>query len=287
MEWASRREGSGCPQHPVSPSPEFPSSLSGAPQLGLVPLAGKRGRSSPICSQEPETSRARGYGSLGRLTNILTQRAQARERMGWCQEQGPHAVVGSMGQKALLLSAPGAHLTCRDTPAKSCTRWLPGWRMALPLLASSLLSDLDPAVAMEPGPRHFWKHRCQWKPEQLQAPWDHCPSLWKIGSPRSPLKATAGRVGPSGTSPLLCSPGWCGCQSDARQTPKDVEGYCISWQVHSLSSSCHSLFLLRAARCILKMSHPGCNVNNAEGRSSCWGGAGMSWGGSCLIPLWQ
>lgn len=101
---------------------------------------------------------------------------------------------------------------------------------------------------------------------------------------RSPLKATAGSAGPSGTSPLLCFPGWRGCQSDARQTPKDVEGYCISWQVHSLSSSCHSLFLLRAARCILKMSHPGCNVNNAEGRSSCWAKAGMSWGGSCLIP---
>ena len=67
---------------PISPSPEFQSSLPGAPQLGLVPLAGKRGRPSPICSQEPEASRARGCGSQGRLTNILTQKARARERMG-------------------------------------------------------------------------------------------------------------------------------------------------------------------------------------------------------------
>lgn len=76
--------------------------------------------------------------------------------------------------------------------------------MALPLLASSLLSDLDPDVAMEPGPRHFWKHRCQWKPEQLQAPWDHCPSLWKIGW--SPKEPSEGRCRQGGSKWHLSSP---------------------------------------------------------------------------------
>lgn len=93
------------------------------------------------------------------------------------------------------------------------------------------------------------------------------------------------------SSPL--SPSWCGCQSDARRTPKGVEGYCISWQVHSLSSSCDSLLLLlRAARCIFKTSHPGCNVNDAEG-SPAAAEAGMFWqapalylrGNDTFIPL--
>ena len=92
------------------------------------------------------------------------------------------------GRKRSSRSSQGAHLTCRDTPAKSRTRWFPGPQTALPLLASSLLSDLDPAVTMEPGPRHFWKHRCQWRPQQLRAPRGHCHSLWKIGqSPKGAL----------------------------------------------------------------------------------------------------
>lgn len=160
--------------------------------------------------------------------------------------------------------------------------------MALPILASSLLSDSDPAVAMGPGPKALLE--TQMPVEATAAPGPTGPLLLPPANrpdpQRGPVKAAAGRAGPSGTSPL-CSPGWRGCQSDARQTRGGREGHCISWQVHSLSRSCHSLFLLRAARCILKMSHPGCNVNNAEGRSSCWGRAGMSWEGSCLIPLWQ
>lgn len=106
---------------------------------------------------------------------------------------------------------------------------------------------------MEPGPKALLE--TQMPVEATAAPGPRGPQplpLEQRPDPqRSPLKATAGRAGPSGTSPL-CSPGWHGRQADARQTPQRVEGYCVSWQVHSLSRSCHSLFLLRAARCILR-----------------------------------
>lgn len=117
-------------------------------------------------------------------------------------------------------------------------------------------------------------------------------TLWR--TVKSPMMATVGRASPSGTSdnsshdgpprvPQLCSPG---CPSEAGQTPEAGQRWFDSRQVHSLSSLCHSpfllvllLFLLRAALCILKTSHPGCNVNNAEGRPSCWAEAGV-WAGS-------
>lgn len=60
------------------------------------------------------------------------------------------------GQRHRAESAPPAldtHLTCRATPAKSHPQWYLDPQMALPTLTSSLLSDLDPAVAMEPGPK--------------------------------------------------------------------------------------------------------------------------------------
>lgn len=237
--------------------------------------------------RNPEARKAGGCGSQVSLTNSPFQRVLAREELERCYEQGPCAVVGGTGQRVLLplqaLTSPAGQLLPRAAPGGILAhRWpCPYW----PPLSSLIWTQLSPWSL---GQRHFWKHRCQWRPQQLQAPGGHCLSLWKTGQiPRgAPPKATAGRAGPSGTSPL-CFSDWRGCQADARQTPQGVEGYCISWQVHSLSRSCHSLFLLRAARCILKMSHPGCNVNNAEGRSSCWGKAGMSWEGSCLIPLWQ
>lgn len=94
----------------------------------------------------------------------------------------------------------------------------------------------------------------------------------------------AGRASPSGTLDVSSTgvppaprlfPCWWGCPPEARQTPEGVQRWCDSWQVHSLSSSCHPLLLLlRAALCILKTSHPGCNVNNAEGRPSCGAKAG-------------
>lgn len=97
---------------------------------------------------------------------------------------------------------------------------------ALPLLASSLLSDLDPAVTVEPGPKALLE--TQMPVEATAAPGPTGP--WPLPlenrpePQRNPLKATAGKAGPSGTSLLLCFPGWCGGQSDARQTPESVEG---------------------------------------------------------------
>lgn len=236
--------------------------------------------------RSPEAPSARGCRSQVRLTSILAQRAWARERLGPCEEQSPRAVVGGTGQKVLrplgALTSPAGTLLPRAAPdgfpahRRTCPCWPP-----LPLIWTQLSSwSLGQGTFGNADASGGHSSSRPQRPLPL--------SLENRPKPqRSPLKATAGRMGPSGTSPLLCSPGWRSCQSDARQTPKDVEGYCISWQVHSPSSSCHSLFLLRAARCILKMFHPGCNVNNAEGRSSCWGKAGMCWGRSCLIPLWQ
>lgn len=98
--------------------------------------------------------------------------------------------------------------------------------MALSLLASSLFSDLDPAVAMEPGPKALLETQMPVEATAAQGPGGPLPlplENWS-GPQRSPLKATAGGTGPSGTSPLLCSLGWYGCQSDARQTPEGVQG---------------------------------------------------------------
>lgn len=98
--------------------------------------------------------------------------------------------------------------------------------MALPLLASSLLSDLDPAVNVESGPKALLE--TQMPVEATAAPGPTGP--WPLPlenrpePQRNPLTATTGKAGPSGTSPLLCFPGWCGGQSDARQTPESVEG---------------------------------------------------------------
>lgn len=98
--------------------------------------------------------------------------------------------------------------------------------MALPLLASSLLSDLDPAVTMEPRPKALLETQMPVEATAAQGLTGPLPlPLENWSEPkRSPLKATAGGTGPSGTFPLLCSPGWCGCQSDARQTPEGVQG---------------------------------------------------------------
>lgn len=154
-----------------------------------------------------------------------------------------------------------------------------------PLLSSLIWTQLSPWSL---GQRHFWKHGCQRRPPQLQTPQAHSVStLWKTG--RGPLRgASRGGAGPSGISPVLCSPGWCGCQSDARQTPKVRCGRAQ----HLLASSQSVQFMPfplppESSTLHIKKSHPGCNVNNAEGRSSCWDKAGMSWRGSCLIPLWQ
>lgn len=154
---------------------------------------------------------------------------------GWCYEQGPYTVVGGTCRKC---SSPCVcSPTCRGTPANSHTWWFPGPQMTLPLLASSLLSDLDPAVTMEPGPKALLE--TQMPVEATAAPSPTGPLPLPLENrpelQRSPPKATAGRAGPSGTSPLLSSPGWCGCQSDARQTPRDVEGTASLGEFHSLS----------------------------------------------------
>lgn len=271
--------------------------MATAPHFSLTGISNNTALSSPIRPGSPgwpmgQALHLSAHGNpaaprprLGKPRKAYHQpcpEGQARGEAGGCSEQGPQAVVGGTGQKVLLplqaLTSPAA------IPAQR-TRWYPGPRTALPVVASTLLSDLDPAVAMGPGPKALLETQMPVEATAAPGPMGPLPlTLENRPDPQGgPLKATAGRAGPRGTS-LLCSPGWRGCQSDARQTPKGVEGYCVSWQVHSLSRSCHSLFLLRAARCILKMSRPGCNVNNAEGRSSCWGGAGMAWEGSCLIP---
>lgn len=132
-------------------------------------------------------------------------------------------------------------------------------------------------------------------------------TLWR--TVKSSMMTTVGRARPSPRGTFRdqlngCSSGsstlfpWQSCPSEARQTPEGVQRRrCDSWQVHSLSSSCHSLLLLllllRAALCILKMSHPGCNVNNAEGRPSCWAEAGCpsrllpyTWGSHTKCKKW-
>lgn len=116
--------------------------------------------------------------------------------------------------------------------------------MALPLLASSLLSDLDPAVAIKPGPKALLE--TQMPVEATAAPGPTGPLLLPLENrpepQRNPLTTTAGKADPSGTSPLLCSPGWRGCRSDARQTPKSVEstaslGKFTVCPVHAIPSS--------------------------------------------------
>ncbi|KAK2496149.1 hypothetical protein MC885_014925, partial [Smutsia gigantea] len=97
--------------------------------------------------------------------------------------------------KAAVLRAGGAHRTCRETPAKSRTQWSPGPQMALPLLASSLLSDLDPAVTVEPGPKALLETQMPVEVTAapgLTGPWS-CPLENRPEPKRSPLKAAAGK----------------------------------------------------------------------------------------------
>lgn len=126
-------------------------------------------------------------------------------------------------------SAPpisGAHLTCWETPAKSHTQWSPGPQTALPLLASSLLSDLDPAVAMEPGPKALLE--TQMPVEVTAAPGLTGPLSRPLENrpepKRSPLKAAAGKVGPSGTSPLFPWLVWLpvGCQTNTQRCGREL-----------------------------------------------------------------
>lgn len=139
-----------------------------------------------VCSQDPtkdspqEACEAKSGGSQGRLGKHPCPEAWAKERPQRCCEHGPCAVVGGREQKVLLpfqvLTSPAGKLLPRATPnglpahRRLCPYWLP--------LSSLIWTQLSPWSL---GQRHFWKHRCQWRSQQLQASQDHCPALWKTG----------------------------------------------------------------------------------------------------------
>lgn len=200
----------------------------------------------------------------------------AQGEAGWCYEEGPNAVVGGTWAE----SAPptlGAHLTCRATPANSHPEWFPGPRMALPLLASSLLPAVDPAVTMEPGPKALLETKMPMEAAAAPGPGDHCHSLWKTGRlRRSPLKATAGRAGPSGTSPPLCSPGCAAANLMPDRHPK-------VWKVLHLLASSQSVQFMPFC---LPPESSTLHIKNVPSRMQCkqcrrkvqlLGEAGMSW----------
>lgn len=201
----------------------FPPGLSNITALSSLVRPGTPGRPSTCLLTGAGGTQARGCRSQGRLTHVCAQWAWPRESW-WCFEEGPDAVVGGTWAE----SAPptlGAHLACRATPANGHTWWFPGPRTALPCPASSLLSDSDPAVTTEPGPKALWKHRCQRRPRQLRALRDHCRSLWKPGRAAKEPSEGHGRQGRSTWHPSSSLFPWlCGCQSDARQTPNGVDG---------------------------------------------------------------
>lgn len=85
------------------------------------------------------------------------------------------------------------------------------------------------------------------------------------------MKATAGQADSLGHLAPVCSPDWHGCQSDAG--PRGVEGHCISWQVQSFQFMPFPL-PSKSSTLHIEKSHPGCNVNSAEGRSRCWANLG-------------
>lgn len=101
-------------------------------------------------------------------------------------------------------------------------------------------------------------------------------------SPGSPSWAARACSEWAGSAPGPGAPA--GCQVLRGKGPQG-----LSW-IHRpppLTGSCLLQLQLRGggggrgALCILKMSHPGCNVNNAEGRPSCWAEAGCL---SRLLP---
>lgn len=85
------------------------------------------------------------------------------------------------------------------------------------------------------------------------------------------MKATAGQANSLGHLARVCSPDWHSCQSDAG--PRGVEGHCISWQVQSFQFMPFPL-PSKSSTLHIEKSHPGCNVNSAEGRSRCWANLG-------------
>lgn len=133
----------------------------------------------------------------------------------------------------------------------------------------------------EPGQRHFGNTDAHGSHSSSKTSWGHCYSLKNSQEPRDGRcwqSKSSGTLDVSSTgvppAPWLF-PCWWGCPSEARQTPEGVQRWCNSWQVHSLSSSCHPLLLLlRAALCILKTSHPGCNVNKCRRKAQL---RGQSW----------
>lgn len=91
-----------------------------------------------------------------------------------------------MGQKVLLfphvLTSPIGQLLTRAVPSgfpahrKPSPYWPP---FSFLIWAQLLLWSL--------GQRHFGKHRCQWRPQQLRAPWGHCHSLENRPEPQKEL----------------------------------------------------------------------------------------------------
>lgn len=188
-------------------------------------LMGPRARSSACRSQELRGSRGRGQWVPAKTYQCSCPGGgPGRGAGGGAVQEGPTCTARRQGQKVLLslraLASPAGLPLPKATPDG--------------FLAPSVLSDLGSAVSTEPGRRHFWKHQCQCRPWQLQAPQNHCHSLESRPEPW-----LAGQVP---VAPLLSSlfPCWRSCQSDARQAPPGVQGHRISWQGHSLSSSRHS-----------------------------------------------
>lgn len=167
--------------------------------------------------RSPEAPKTRGCRGQVRLTHVLAQWAWPREGLGGVRKK-------ARGQKVLLplweLASPAGQPLPTATPGGFLAhgRPCPDW----PPLSSLIRTQLSPWSL---GQRHFWKHRCQWRPPQLQALRDHGHALWKTGqTPKEPSEGH-GRQGRSKWHPSSSLFPWlCGCQSDARPTPKGVEG---------------------------------------------------------------
>jgi hypothetical protein len=138
-----------------------------------------------------------------------------KPRRGWpASEQGPHAATRGREHSCPLRCSP--HLKRNPCQELYPVTFLPQATQPLPAPFSFLIWAQLSLWSL--GQRHFWKHRCQWWPQQLRAPEGYCHSPWKTGqsSRRSPVKSTAGRAGPSGTletsstgiplAPQLCYP---------------------------------------------------------------------------------
>lgn len=243
---------------------EFQPPVPGASLVGLVAKLGPRTRSS--AQRQPGPA---GSGSQVRLTHVFAQGRRARER----DEKGPHAVVEGRGHgkctfclifraTTQLLQKPSPMACCQSAsrPCPACLAHLP--------------SDFGPAISTEPGPKALLETLMSVEAHRTTATLEKqagVPLCLRIPEgPKEPYVAPllAGQVR---RAPLLSSVALAGAAAHLMPggCPKVCRGVASLGQF-TVCPVPAVLPPLRAACCIWKTPHSGCNVNNAAGRSSCW-----------------